>query len=187
MREEELLFCAWENFPRAALCRAVADSQLISVGEREREARANERVLLGNSKPILSGFDFDRREIEAVYKFIWLSRCFSLSIRFDFAPIRFNLVQSTCRILYTRASQSENANYFRALFFAAASPMTRNFLCAACIILFIHNDETTHTHKQQRLPETINSRLVFVSCRFSLALTAHGAVFFTASRYLATR
>jgi hypothetical protein len=128
--EEELLFCAWENFPRAALCRAVADSQLISVGEREREARVVGKLsrfslvstLIGaKSRPFISSFSCQ------VF----------LSIRFDFAPIRFNFVQSTCHILYTRASQSENANYFRALFFCR-SLRWREIFCAPRVYNIIH-------------------------------------------------
>lgn len=168
-REEELLFCAWESFPRVALCRAVADSQLISVGERGGSC--------WETKPILSGFDFDRREIEAVYKFIWLSGVSLNSFRFctNLDWIWSSLV---AEISYTRA-QSENANYFRALL---QPPMTRNFLCAACIMLFIHNDETTY-----KRPETINSRLVF--CILSLFTRSHCSwrSFFSKSLPLSTR
>lgn len=129
------------------------------------------------TKPILSGFDFDRREIEAVYKFIWLSGVSLNSFRFctNLDWIWSSLV---AEISYTRA-QSENANYFRALL---QPPMTRNFLCAACIMLFIHNDETTY-----KRPETINSRLVF--CILSLFTRSHCSwrSFFSKSLPLSTR
>lgn len=155
-REEELLFCAWENFPRVALCRAVDDSQLISVEREAHELMVGKRsrfslvsTLIGaKSRPFISSF----------------GRQVFLLIRFDFAPIRINLVQST---FYTRASQSENVNYFRALFLQPLRDDEKFF--AASIILFIHNDEMTHM--KQRLPETINSRLVF--CILSLFSRSH--------------
>lgn len=42
-----------------------------------------------------------------------------LSIRFDFAPILWDLVQSSCWDFLHPRAQSENANYFRALFTAS--------------------------------------------------------------------